>query len=64
MPLKTFHLNKRRAAPAQATKTMNDKITDFGFEKVPEDQKARKVAEVFDSVAAKYDIMNDLRVGR
>ena len=42
---------------------MNDKITDFGFEKVPEDQKARKVAEVFDSVAAKYDIMNDLMSG-
>jgi len=42
---------------------MNDKITDFGFEKVPEDQKAKKVAEVFDSVAAKYDIMNDLMSG-
>ena len=42
---------------------MNEKITDFGFEKVPEDQKAKKVAEVFDSVAAKYDVMNDLMSG-
>jgi demethylmenaquinone methyltransferase / 2-methoxy-6-polyprenyl-1,4-benzoquinol methylase len=42
---------------------MNDKVTDFGFEKVPEDQKAKKVAEVFDSVAAKYDVMNDLMSG-
>lgn len=41
----------------------NDNTTDFGFEKVPEDQKAKKVAEVFDSVAAKYDVMNDLMSG-
>jgi demethylmenaquinone methyltransferase/2-methoxy-6-polyprenyl-1,4-benzoquinol methylase len=42
---------------------MNDKTTDFGFEKVQEDQKARKVADVFDSVATKYDVMNDLMSG-
>ena len=36
------------------------KTTDFGFEKVPEDDKARRVAGVFDSVARRYDIMNDL----
>ncbi len=36
------------------------KITDFGFEKVPEDEKARRVAGVFDSVADRYDVMNDL----
>ncbi len=36
------------------------KTTDFGFEKVPEDEKARRVAGVFDSVAARYDVMNDL----
>ena len=36
------------------------KTTDFGFSKVAEDEKARKVAEVFDSVASRYDLMNDL----
>jgi demethylmenaquinone methyltransferase/2-methoxy-6-polyprenyl-1,4-benzoquinol methylase len=34
--------------------------THFGFEQVPEGEKARKVAGVFDSVAPKYDLMNDL----
>lgn len=42
---------------------MNDKVTDFGFETVPEALKAQKVAQVFDSVASKYDIMNDLMSG-
>src|SRR5258708_34912771 len=37
-----------------------DKTTDFGFQKVPEDDKAKKVAGVFSSVANRYDIMNDL----
>jgi demethylmenaquinone methyltransferase/2-methoxy-6-polyprenyl-1,4-benzoquinol methylase len=34
--------------------------THFGFEQVPEHEKARKVAGVFESVAPKYDLMNDL----
>ena len=34
--------------------------TDFGYRRVPEDDKARRVAGVFDSVAARYDLMNDL----
>ncbi len=34
--------------------------THFGFESVPEDDKARRVRGVFDSVAPRYDIMNDL----
>lgn len=37
--------------------------THFGYQSVPESQKARKVAEVFHSVAAKYDLMNDLMSG-
>ena len=37
-----------------------NKTTDFGFQKVPEDEKARKVAGVFSSVANRYDLMNDL----
>jgi len=37
-----------------------DKTTHFGFETVAENQKAQKVAEVFHSVANRYDVMNDL----
>ena len=37
--------------------------THFGFQDVPESQKAEKVAEVFHSVAAKYDLMNDVLSG-
>ncbi len=36
------------------------KTTDFGFRAVPEDEKARRVGGVFESVAARYDLMNDL----
>ncbi len=34
--------------------------THFGFEPVAETDKARRVRGVFDSVAARYDLMNDL----
>jgi len=39
------------------------KTTDFGYQKVAEGEKARKVAGVVDSVAARYDLMNDLMSG-
>ena len=40
---------------------MSDRpTTDFGFQKVAEDEKARRIAGVFDSVAGRYDLMNDL----
>jgi len=34
--------------------------THFGFQTVPESEKASKVQRVFGSVASKYDIMNDV----
>lgn len=34
--------------------------THFGFKTVPETEKAKKVGEVFHSVADKYDLMNDV----
>ena len=38
----------------------SEKTTHFGFQSVDWDNKASKVADVFDSVAARYDVMNDL----
>jgi demethylmenaquinone methyltransferase/2-methoxy-6-polyprenyl-1,4-benzoquinol methylase len=34
--------------------------THFGYETIPESEKASRVGEVFHSVASRYDIMNDL----
>jgi len=39
------------------------KTTHFGYQDVPVEDKAAKVADVFHSVAAKYDLMNDLMSG-
>ncbi|MFK7867981.1 MAG: bifunctional demethylmenaquinone methyltransferase/2-methoxy-6-polyprenyl-1,4-benzoquinol methylase UbiE [Roseobacter sp.] len=41
----------------------DDKTTHFGFETVPEGEKAGRVQGVFTSVASKYDIMNDVMSG-
>ena len=38
----------------------DDETTHFGFKSVPIKEKAGKVAEVFHSVAGKYDLMNDV----
>jgi demethylmenaquinone methyltransferase/2-methoxy-6-polyprenyl-1,4-benzoquinol methylase len=40
-----------------------DKTTHFGYQTVPEGEKAGRVKGVFTSVANKYDIMNDVMSG-
>ena len=39
---------------------MSDDYTHFGYSQVPESEKHARVKEVFDSVASRYDVMNDL----
>ncbi len=39
---------------------MNNKTTDFGYQKVASEDKTSLVSEVFRSVAGNYDLMNDL----
>src|SRR5512135_2527857 len=52
---------RRRSTPGlYGTLMSEDQTTHFGFKTVAESEKADKVAEVFHSVANRYDLMNDL----
>lgn len=42
------------------TEQKSEQSTHFGFKTVAEHEKAKKVGEVFHSVASKYDLMNDV----
>jgi len=55
-----------RAPPAHGSRPLvtptamtQEDTTDFGYQRVPVGEKAGRVRRVFDSVANKYDIMND-----
>ncbi|MFK7160620.1 bifunctional demethylmenaquinone methyltransferase/2-methoxy-6-polyprenyl-1,4-benzoquinol methylase UbiE [Marinospirillum sp. MEB164] len=45
----------------KSTPPQSDQDTiDFGYQQVPRNEKKKRVAGVFDSVASKYDFMNDM----
>jgi demethylmenaquinone methyltransferase/2-methoxy-6-polyprenyl-1,4-benzoquinol methylase len=50
--------DKRDAAADQ-----EDRSADFGYQRVSEGEKGRRIAGVFDSVAWRYDLMNDVMSG-
>lgn len=51
--------NSSQAQPQPQQPDSQPKTTSFGFRSVPEDAKESLVKNVFDSVASKYDLMND-----
>ncbi|EKM79405.1 hypothetical protein AGABI1DRAFT_113964 [Agaricus bisporus var. burnettii JB137-S8] len=48
-----------RSLSTQRQSTSEPRTASFGFQTVPEEAKEGMVRDVFDSVAAKYDLMND-----
>lgn len=53
-------MNDNKQSHSEASKPASEAQTHFGYQRVDESKKADKVADVFHSVAARYDVMNDL----
>lgn len=59
--LGVFARDKSSIQKAQTVNNDNDQPTvDFGYQQVPLHEKHKRVAQVFHSVAGRYDLMNDL----
>jgi len=56
-------LGEAAATPSRPAAAATEHATHFGYQTVDESEKARRVRGVFDSVAARYDLMNDLMSG-
>ena len=54
-----FRCARRSVARCNHTQASSGRTTSFGFKTVPEEDKESLVKNVFDSVASKYDLMND-----
>ncbi|CAH0595017.1 unnamed protein product [Chrysodeixis includens] len=56
------HVQVRRALTTQTkmVEEMKPGKTHFGFQEIEEEEKTKKVHEVFETVAEKYDLMNDV----
>lgn len=49
-----------KSRPEPSSDGSASELTDFGYRAVPKGEKAQLVREVFDSVAPRYDLMNDV----
>ncbi|XXG78834.1 hypothetical protein AAC387_Pa09g0012 [Persea americana] len=56
----TRNLMKKLSSMLAPASLLHSHATSFGFKEVPEEEKGRMVGNVFSSVAANYDLMNDL----
>ena len=58
--VKDIYMTQQTPRPNSTASSPIPEETDFGFRTVPKAEKKNLVREVFDSVAPRYDIMNDL----
>ena len=56
-------MSSERSDPQGGRAEDGEGTTHFGYSEVPVGDKARRVSAVFDSVAGRYDLMNDLMSG-
>ncbi|XP_022731029.1 2-methoxy-6-polyprenyl-1,4-benzoquinol methylase, mitochondrial-like [Durio zibethinus] len=60
MRLLTGKLRRNLVSTPSSTSLLHSHATSFGFKEVHEERKSEMVGHVFDSVALKYDLMNDI----